>query len=82
MKMAMAKRWSRSGRLRSANIVPLVTENWCAQLAAFPNVARGDLVRLEATALWTIRLAAIARPAEALEGGASLIVGHARNGAK
>ena len=49
---------------------------------AFPNRPRRNLVRLEATALWAIGLAAIVSPSNALKGGPRLIVRHARNGAQ
>lgn len=50
--------------------------------SAFPDRPRRDFVRLEATALWTIRLAGIVSPADALEGGPRLVIRHARNGAQ
>jgi len=50
--------------------------------AAFPRGPRPERVDIEATALWTIGLACIVSPADALEGGPRLVIRHARNGAQ
>jgi len=49
---------------------------------AFPDRPRLESIDLEAAALWTVGLAPIVSPTDALEGGPRFVIRHARNGAQ